>query len=205
MGERSRCGFPKAKQSERPRYRRSYSKSAVLYPKPSDESGRGAVEARGDYAGAVPRAKQRYPNRLPRCERTRTVNTTPVRDHLLGERREWVQTAIDCADAVASGWDGGRTTDSERVVSPYRTTLDRAGVLADAPAVLRECVEAAGEQLSADPVAAPPYVVVTSEGLLLRATLGERLLVRIRVFGLADGTYERVNETPAEAVAIELV
>ena len=84
-------------------------------------------------------------------------------------------------------------TDSERVVSPYRTTLDRAGVLADAPAVLRECVEAAGEQLSADPVAAPPYVVVTSEGLLLRATLGERLLVRVRVFGLARKVKHQIN------------
>ncbi|KAB7515386.1 hypothetical protein DM867_04805 [Halosegnis rubeus] len=132
------------------------------------------------------------------------MNTAPVREHLLGERREWVQTAIDCADAVASGWGGATTTDSETVVSPYRTTLDRAGVLANAPAVLRECVEAAGERLSANPVAAPPYVVVTSEGLLLRATLDERLLVRVRVFGLADGTYERVNESPAETVAVEL-
>ncbi|WP_075937411.1 hypothetical protein [Halosegnis longus] len=132
------------------------------------------------------------------------MNTGAVRDHLLGERREWVQTAIDCADAAASGWDGGTATDSERVVSPYRTTLDRAGVLADAPAVLRECVEAAGARLSADPVAAPPYVVVTSEGLLLRATLDDRLLVRVRVFGLADGAYERVNETPAEAVTVDL-
>ncbi|MDZ7746645.1 MAG: hypothetical protein U5K28_09120 [Halobacteriales archaeon] len=134
------------------------------------------------------------------------MDTVAVRDYLLGERREWVARAIDCADAVASGWDGAHTSDSEAVVPPYRATLDRAGVLAAAPAVLRECVSAAGARLSVDPVAAPPYVVTTSEGLLLRATLDERLLVRIRVFRLAAaGTYERVNETPETAVSVSLV
>ena len=64
------------------------------------------------------------------------------------------------------------------------------------------------ERLSADPVAAPPYVVVTSEGVLLRATLDDRLLVRVRVFGLSTDArgpvYERVNETPETAVAVTL-
>ena len=136
------------------------------------------------------------------------MDTAAVREHLIGERREWVRAALDCADAVASGWNGDRTPDRATVVPVYRETLDRSGALADAPAVLRECVRAAGERLSADPVAAPPYVVVTSEGVLLRATLDDRLLVRVRVFRLSTDArgpvYERVNETPETAVAVTL-
>ena len=89
-------------------------------------------------------------------------------------------------------------------------SLDRAGVLDAAPAVLRECVAAAGDELAADPVAAPPYVVVTGEGVLLRATLDRRLLVHVRAFRLRPysepGTpprYERGGDSPAAAVAVE--
>ncbi|MFC7176570.1 hypothetical protein [Halosegnis marinus] len=135
------------------------------------------------------------------------MDTAAVRDRLLGDRRAWTEAVLECAAAVAAGWDGDATTDRERVVPPYRAALDRAGVLDAAPAVLRECVAAAGGSLAADPVAAPPYVVVTGEGLLLRATLDTRLLVRVRAFRLvADGErrrYERAATTPEEAVVVE--
>ena len=138
------------------------------------------------------------------------MNVAAVRDHLLSDRRPWVATALDCADAVAAGWDGEATPDREQVVPPYRAALDRAGVLDAAPAVLRECVAAAGDELAADPVAAPPYVVVTGEGVLLRATLDRRLLVHVRAFRLRPysepGTpprYERGGDSPAAAVAVE--
>lgn len=138
------------------------------------------------------------------------MNVAAVRDHLLSDRRPWVATALDCADAVAAGWDGEATHDREQVVPPYRAALDRAGVLDAAPVVLRECVAAAGDELAADPVAAPPYVVVTGEGVLLRATLDRRLLVHVRAFRLRPysepGTpprYERGGDSPAAAVAVE--
>ncbi len=137
------------------------------------------------------------------------LDTDAVRAHLLGERRDWVETVLDCATAVAAGWDGEATTARARVVAPFRTTLEEAGALGTTPAVLRECVAAAGGELSATPVAAPPYVVVTGEGLLLRATLDVRLLVTVRAFRLRSGSpgtppqYERAGETPEAAVAVE--
>ncbi|WP_255151390.1 hypothetical protein [Halorarius halobius] len=128
----------------------------------------------------------------------------PVRTHLLDERRGWVQRTLDCADAVAADWADG-VRDRERVVGPFRAALDRAGVLETAPAVLAECVAADGRELAARPVAKPPYVVVTGEGLLLRATLdGGRLLVRVRAFAVDRDPvrYRRAAATPAEAVGV---
>lgn len=137
------------------------------------------------------------------------LDTDAVSAHLLSERRAWVETVLDCATAVAAGWDGASTADREQVVDPFRVTLAEAGALEAAPAVLRECVVAAGGELSATPVAAPPYVVVTGEGLLLRATLDVRLLVAVRVFRLRPGSpgspprYERAGTTPEDAVVVE--
>jgi len=135
------------------------------------------------------------------------LDTAAVREYLLSERRSWVETVCDCATATAAGWDGDATADRERVVPPFRAALDRAGVLAAAPDVLTGCVAAAGTTLAADPVAGPPYVVVTGEGLLLRATLDARLLVHVRTFALRRGPdgprYVRVGETPEAAVDVE--
>ncbi|MFB6207233.1 MAG: hypothetical protein ABEJ05_11980 [Haloglomus sp.] len=130
---------------------------------------------------------------------THGLDTRAVRAHLREERRDLVTTVADCADAVAADWDGTRTTDAADVTGPLRATLDRAGVLARFPSVLRECVAAAGGSLQADPVAAPPYVVVTSVGPLLRATLADdRLVVTLRVFEV-----ERTDDGPPRYVRTE--
>lgn len=135
------------------------------------------------------------------CERA-------VREHLLSERRAWVERVVDCAEAVAATWDGSTVRDRERVVGPFRAALDRTGVLAAAPTVLAECVAAAGERLDAQPVAAPPYVVVTSEGLVLRATLSDvRLVVRLAVFAVGRDPvcYRRAGRTPEAVVTVDAV
>jgi hypothetical protein len=73
---------------------------------------------------------------------------------------------------------------------------------------------AAGGQLQAEPVAAPPYVAVTSVGPVLRATLpGGRLVVTVRVFAVERGSegtdgaagvrYTRGPEMAAEGLAVE--
>ena len=92
------------------------------------------------------------------------------------------------------------------ISSRYPDTLFR--VLAAFPAVLRECVAAAGGQLRAEPVAAPPYVVVTSVGPVLRATLDEgRLVVTLRVFAVErpdalGAWYVRRGQSAADVVDV---
>jgi hypothetical protein len=98
----------------------------------------------------------------------------------------------DCADRVAAGWDGGETGDRSAVADPLAACLRSRGVLDALPGVLADLVAAAGGSLAATPVAAPPYVVVTGEGVVLRATLsGGRLVVTLRAFDVGDGRYRR--------------
>lgn len=88
-----------------------------------------------------------------------------------------------CADAVADPWDTSRTTDRGAVVDGLRRLLEETGVLETLPGVLADAVDATGYELSARPVAAPPYVVVTSRGPVLRASIEPgRLVIRFDAF-----------------------
>jgi len=88
-----------------------------------------------------------------------------------------------CADAVAARWDTARTTDSEAVADGLHRALAEAGVLEALSRVLADAVDATGYELRATPVPAPPYVVVTSRGPMLRATIDPgRLVIRFDVF-----------------------
>jgi hypothetical protein len=130
-----------------------------------------------------------------------------AREYLRSERRDTVVRTLDCATAVAAGWEDGATTDREQVVPPLRAALDRAGVLDSLPTVLSECVAAAGGELRATPVAAPPYVVITSVGPVLRATLeAGRLVVTIGAFRVErrDGTTRYVHHDPSPADAVSV-
>lgn len=131
---------------------------------------------------------------------------TVVRSYLLSEHAELLETASDCADAVAAGWDGESTTDRDAVAGPLATTLRRAGVLERLPSVLASAVDAAGYQLRAEPVAAPPYVVVTSTGPVLRATLADgRLVVSLRLFAVErrdERRYVRGPRDPEDVVDV---
>ena len=116
------------------------------------------------------------------------IDTARLEAHLRRAHGDVLETIGDCADATAAGFETTRegrpaTTDPDRITGPLRASLDRAGVLEALPAVLSDLVAAADAELSAPPVAAPPYVVVTSRGPVLRATLpAGRLVVSIRLF-----------------------
>ena len=132
-----------------------------------------------------------------------------AREHLLTDRRAVVETTLRCADAVAASWSEGWTTDRDRVVGPLRAAFSEAGLLGTYPSVLAECVACAGGELRAEPVAAPPYVVVTTRGPVLRTTLAPgRLVVTLGVFEVVRSTdgsrYVRGATTPEAAVGVEV-
>jgi hypothetical protein len=119
------------------------------------------------------------------------VDTECVRTHLLKKRRATVAGVLGCGDHVASGWDRESTTNRRALVDRFESTLRDTGLFETLPTVLTECVEQAGATISAQPVAAPPYVVVASTGVLLRATLdGGRLVVTLQAFDV-DQSGER--------------
>jgi len=136
------------------------------------------------------------------------VNPDAARRRLLSEHHGTLSLVVACADDVASRWDGTvdgepATDDREAVVGPLAAALERAGVTAAGPDMLSDAVRAAGGGLAADPVAAPPYVVVTSRGLLLRGP-GEtgRLLIECLVTEPVDGWYVRRGDDPESILRV---
>ncbi len=135
-----------------------------------------------------------------------TDRESTVRDHLGQSHADSLRSVSECADAVADCWEGPATTDRDRVVGPMRRALESAGTLSRFPQLLASTAGALGEDLSASPVAAPPYVLVTSVGPVLRATLSrDRLVVTLRVFDVQRGAttrYRRRPVPPAETVDV---
>lgn len=134
--------------------------------------------------------------------------TASVRAYVHESHPAVVQRILDCADAVVADWDGETSTSREAVVPPLRACLEASGVWSKFPTILAGAVETAGDSLSAPPVAAPPYVTVTSRGPLLRATIsGGRLVVSFPVFSVVRGEsnrYARGATRPQDAVRVEL-
>ncbi|WP_114575599.1 hypothetical protein [Saliphagus sp. LR7] len=122
-----------------------------------------------------------------------------VERYLRSERADVIAAVGDCADRVASEWDGESATEPAAVAGRLEDCLDDRGLLECLATVLVEAVGAAGYDLSATPVAAPPYVVVTSRGPVLRGTVGPgRLVVLLSAFEIVrspDGSrqYRRLD------------
>jgi len=121
-----------------------------------------------------------------------------VREYLLREHRGLLVTTLACADSVAAADDS--TTEA------FERALRRAGVLDALPGVLAGAADALGTSLPAEPVAAPPYVVVTRAGPVARATLPDRgrLVVTVVAFERHGDGWVRHAETPARALRVEL-
>ncbi|MFC5971110.1 hypothetical protein ACFPYI_07170 [Halomarina salina] len=125
-----------------------------------------------------------------------------VRAYLLREHRPLLAAVLDCAEAVAEA-DGTALGDA---TDRFERALRDRGVVDALPDVLSGAVAAIGASLPAEPVAAPPYVVVTRSGPVARATLPERgrLVLTVAAFARRDGTWARTAETPEEALTVEL-
>ncbi|WP_238392176.1 hypothetical protein [Halorussus amylolyticus] len=127
-----------------------------------------------------------------------------AREHVLDAHAGTVEIVLACADAVASEWPDGSATDRGAVADPLRRALEAADAWARLPDALAGAVRAAGFSLSAPPVAAPPYVAVTSRGPVLRATVpAGRLVVLLCTFDVERGDstrYVRGATTPDSAV-----
>jgi hypothetical protein len=117
-----------------------------------------------------------------------------ARAHLLAEHRDLFAGVV----TAAGGLDG---PDRDAL----RERLATAGLLDRAVDALEETVRALDRQLPHDPVPAPPYVVVTSAGLVLRATLEDaRLVVTVAAFQRRGGEWVPAGATPEAALAVEL-
>lgn len=99
------------------------------------------------------------------------------------------------AETVAESWEGWVVSDRTQVVDPLRTRLTNQGILESLPTVIETAADVLGAELVASPVPAPPYVVITSRGPVLRGTLPDtRVVITVAVFRVDRGapvTYRR--------------
>jgi hypothetical protein len=118
-----------------------------------------------------------------------------ARERVLADHRDVLEATVDAADAVAA--DPGALAEGATLRRRLRERLAERDLFGRYPVVLRTAVAAAGSDLAADPVPAPPYVVVTSTGPLLRgSTATGRLLVAVRTFAACDrGEFETDSRT----------
>ncbi len=139
------------------------------------------------------------------------LNAEAVRHQLSSEEESVGMRIVNCAERVARDWATTPTgqpvaADRSAVVPPMETALERADVLGELPTTLAACVTAAGGTLDATPVAAPPYVTITSTGPVLRATIGEeRLVIRFAVFDVQEGRYVRRGTELDEIVEVDVI
>lgn len=168
-----------------------------------------------------------------------------ARERLLAAHVETLEAVLAAADAVATGEPDGAghatgegsdpepgpvaaswfrldddrlaTADRDALVPVFRAVLEDRGLLAELPDLLAAAVDAAGYQLQAAPVPAPPYVALTSTGPVLRATVADgRLVVNVDCFEVVRGVqvagekrspengvvYARRATTPAAALSV---
>lgn len=101
------------------------------------------------------------------------------------EHDAFLEAVAVAARVTARAWDGAIAGSRDAVVEPFERVLRETGTLDAAPAVLASAVDAAGGVLRAQPVPAPPYVAVTSLGLVLRATTDVgRVVVTVAPFAV---------------------
>ncbi|NHX35525.1 MULTISPECIES: hypothetical protein [Halolamina] len=142
-----------------------------------------------------------------------------ARAHLLDTHADTLDAVLAAADTVAADWnplDDGRPATAERdqLVDGLRSELADGGVLETLPETLVSAVDAAGYALPATPVPAPPYVVLTTTGPVLRGTVDDgRLVVRIDCFEIVrqpDGVdapvaYAHRAASPDAALSVSFV
>lgn len=109
-----------------------------------------------------------------------------VRRRILNEHRDTVAAVVEAGTAVVSAIDDRPVTDGDRIRQPLDATLEDRGLRAPLLDLLVTGANALDAEIRGTPVAAPPYLVVTSRGPLCRGTLadGERLVVELSLFAV---------------------
>jgi hypothetical protein len=113
------------------------------------------------------------------------TTATAVRDRVRDAHPDFLDAVAAAGRVTAASWDAPYTSERHAVVDRFERVLRETGTLAAAPAVLATAVDAAGGRLQADPVPSPPYVAVTAEGVVIRASTDVgRVVVTVAPFAV---------------------
>lgn len=105
---------------------------------------------------------------------------------ILETHGDLIGAVIDSAAELAGVIDSWPVSDPETIRVPLEQSLRADGLLDPLLGMLETGAGALGETIQGQPVAAPPYLVVTSRGPMCRGTLsnGRRLVIELRLFAV---------------------
>jgi len=109
-----------------------------------------------------------------------------VPSRVLAEHRATIEAVVDAGATVAEAIDRWPVTDGETIRLPLERLLRERGLLTPLLCTLDTGADAVGTEIQGQPVAAPPYLAVTSRGPICRATLaeGRRLVIEVSLFAV---------------------
>ena len=130
-----------------------------------------------------------------------------VRERVRAEHADFLEAVAVAGRATADAWEDAHAPSRDAIVEPFERVLRETGTLDAAPVVLAAAVDAAGGRLEARPVPSPPYVAVTAEGVVLRATTDVgRVVVTVAPFAVARDPVRYVHRDadPSELLAVDV-
>lgn len=129
------------------------------------------------------------------------MDATTLRARLLEDHGETVEAA---AVALAGATGQVRTpADRETAAATVERVVEGEGLGAALVGAVADAVTATGATLPAEPVAAPPYLVPTARGVLVRMTTDDgRAVVLVRAFALTDGGRYAALDDDAERLSV---
>ena len=132
---------------------------------------------------------------------------TGVHEQVLCAHRGCIAAVIDAGATVAAGLEEP-VTDPAAVREPFDRQLREQGLDEELLGLLDTAVNAVNGERRGEPVAAPPYLAVTSRGPVCRATLtdGRRLVVLLAAFEVRrrPRRYRFRDPSPAECLQSSL-
>ncbi|MFB6254469.1 MAG: hypothetical protein ABEI06_07660 [Halobacteriaceae archaeon] len=106
-----------------------------------------------------------------------------LQSHIRDQYPAILASISDCAETTRQKLDQHPTQEGDQIKTFLQDCLDKKNLLAACSHLLQESLQAQGLELPAQPVPSPPYVVVTSRGVMLRGTFeDQRIVILLQVF-----------------------
>lgn len=137
-----------------------------------------------------------------------TPNPGAIADWVTASHSDLLVATLDAATTVALAWEGSKTPDRDRIVGPLRSELRDRGLLDRYASLLAKLQSRVDDDAGPEIVPAPPYVVITSRGPVLRLSVEpERIVIRLHLFEIERGDtvyYRQRAVTPEDVVRVSV-
>lgn len=131
-----------------------------------------------------------------------------VRQRLLSEHADTVTAVIETGRELSAAIEEWPVLDPDQIRLPLERAVQDSGLSAPLLGMLPTGAAALGGELQGTPVPAPPYLVVTSRGVMCRGTLddGRRLVVELSIFSVETRPrrYQFCDPTASECLELSI-